>query len=151
MYIRVVNNTPSVFTAKMLRDAYPNTSFPRNPPDEVLAQYSVFPVTFMPDPPYDEATERLVSGTPVEVNGVWQQTAVVQPLSPEEVAAKAEDVANEEDKEALKSDGQVAALLKARPGQINAYVDNNVSNMAEAKEVMKILARAVSVLAQRVI
>lgn len=145
MYIRVVNNEPVVFTAKMLRGAYPNISFPRNPPDEVLAQYGVFPVTFMPDPPYDEATEQLVPGTPVEVNGVWQQTAVVEALSPEVVAEKAADADAVADRTALKQDAQVMALLKARPAQIDSYIENNVSNLTEAKEVLKIIARAVAV------
>jgi hypothetical protein len=49
---------------------------------------------------------------------------------------------------AIKQDAQVLALLKSRPDQINTYMDNNFTDVASAREIQKIIARAVAVLAQ---
>lgn len=55
------------------------------------------------------------------------------------------------DQQALKDDSQVRALLRARPAQIDSYIDNNVTDLASAKAVLKILGRAVAVLGARII
>ena len=149
MYVKVTNGVPTPITKRAVKAANPNVSFPSEISDELLAAYGIHPVVSLPDPSFNPLTERLVKGTPVNNGGTWEVTQVVEALSPEEVARLAKEAEQEEDKNALKTDAEVVALLKARPTAINNYINNNVSNLAEAKNVLKILARAVAVLAQR--
>jgi len=47
------------------------------------------------------------------------------------------------------ADQQVRNMLKSTPAEIETYIDTNVTDMASAKEVMKVLAKALSALAKR--
>lgn len=152
MYAKIIDGVVQKFpyTLADARAEYPNVSFPRNINDiseETLNSRDIYSVARLPTPSFNPATEKLVEGVPTLNGSVWEVQQVVVPLTAEELAARTQ----QEDTEALKADNQVTALLKARPAQINNYIDANVTNLAEAKAVLKILARAVSVLAQRTI
>jgi hypothetical protein len=54
----------------------PNTSFPSNPTEELLAGFNVVSVISTPHPSFDY-TKNVVEGTPKFVNGAWKQTWVV--------------------------------------------------------------------------
>jgi len=64
------------------------------------------------------------------------------------IAKRAQEAADKQDRLALIGDPMAEALFKARPGEINAYIENNVKDLASAKDTIKILARAVSILAK---
>jgi len=68
----------------------------------------------------------------------------------EEAATTAHRTAYQQNLAALKDNQQARQLLKATPEQIDSYIDTNVTNLASAKEVLKMLAKAVSVLAHEV-
>jgi hypothetical protein len=148
MYVHVSEGVPTRVTLQYLRENHPNVSFPKEVPGFTLAEYNVFPVVQQPDPVYDPNTQRLIDGTPVEVAGVWQVTSVAESLPAEEIARRAAQNQASADKAVLKGDAQVAALLKARPNQIDNYIETNVTNLSSAKDVLKILARAVAVLSE---
>ena len=147
MYAKVTGSTVDKFpyTIRDLKSDNPNVSFTTATTLDDVAAYGVVQVTRNADPAYDPATEKLVEGTPVESAGSWSVTRVVTPMTQEEQDAYADRVAKEEDTAAIKVDPQVTALLKARPAQINSYIDAQVTDMASAKEVLKVLARALAV------
>ena len=140
------------YTLQDARQEYPNVSFPANInviPEDSLNTHDIFSVTQKPDPAFSPDTQRLVQGTPVYANGVYEVTRVVEALSQAEIDDIAVQKSLEEDSAALKADAQVTSLLGARPNQINTYIENNVTNLAQAKDVLKILARALAVVGHR--
>lgn len=53
------------------------------------------------------------------------------------------------DMDAIKTDAQVRQLITARPQWIENYIDNNVTNLESAKDVLKILVKAISAIGKR--
>lgn len=74
------------YGADVLRRDNPQTSFPKNPTDELLATFNVFPVNPTEQPEFDPMTQRVEEGTPVLQAGEWVQVWNVTPLSAEEIA-----------------------------------------------------------------
>lgn len=134
------------YTLRDARADYPMVSFPKDIsviPEDTLNVHGIYSVTQQPDPSFNPSTHKLVQGTPVNSGGSWVVTREVVPLS----ASELEDVDYKADLSTLKNDFQVLALLKSRPNVIDNYIDNNVTDLASAKNVLKILARAVAVVA----
>ena len=69
----------------------PQTSFPKNPTDELLASYNVFPVTQTDRPTYDSATHRIEEGVPALLAGSWTQVWNVIALTADEIAQQQAD------------------------------------------------------------
>jgi hypothetical protein len=92
MYVLAPNQTVETFPYSIgaLRRDNPNTSFPRNPSDATLAEWSVFPVVEQEPPSYNPATQNLNQVNPTLINGVWTQTWQVTEASPEEIASRTE-------------------------------------------------------------
>jgi len=67
------------------------------------------------------------------------------PPSPEELEAQAEA----EQKTQTKADVMFANIINATPAQIDTYIQNNVTDLASAKNVLKLLTKIVVVLASR--
>jgi hypothetical protein len=88
MHILAPNGTAEKYPYSIgqLRKDNPQTSFPKNPSDAMLASYSVFPVVSTERPTYDPITQGLRELTPVLTNGIWTQSWQVYALSAEEVA-----------------------------------------------------------------
>jgi hypothetical protein len=82
MHIKVTNNQPETYTIGQLRRDNPQVSFPKNIPDSVLSEYSVYSVVATWPPEGDVVTE----GTPELNNGQWVQTWVSRDYTEEEVA-----------------------------------------------------------------
>jgi len=149
LYAKVVNGVVEAFpyTAGDLRVENPNVSFPSDITATDVSAFNVVRVTRLADPTFNPRLENLVEGTPVLNVGVWEVRRVVVPASAEEIADRTKAAELAEDKVALKADAQVLALLTARPAAINNYIETNVTNLAQAKDVLKILARAIAVVA----
>lgn len=73
-----------------LRKDNPNTSFPRRPSDEMLAEWSVYVVARADRPEVDPITQSLTEDTPVFVGGQWVQTWVVADATAEEIQQRKE-------------------------------------------------------------
>lgn len=149
MYAKIVNNIVEAFPYDFsrLKEDHPNVSFPSNVsviPEATINSYNVYSVTQQPDPSFDNLTQKLVQGVPVLNGSNWVVTRVATALT----TAELKKVENNQDAVNLKGDSQVLALLRARPAQINSYIETNVANLAQAKDVLKILARALAVVAQ---
>ena len=72
-YIRLINGVPESYSVLQLRRDNPQTSFPKDPTDELLAEWGVYPLTVLPRPPIDECTQYLKPSEPYPVDGRWQQ------------------------------------------------------------------------------
>jgi hypothetical protein len=117
MHIKLTNGIPEKYTIGQLRRDNPQVSFPKNPTDELLASYNVFPLTPADQPAYDQATHRIEEGTPVLVDGAWTQAWDVIALTAEEISEKdAESKAN--------NASQAKALLLETDWCENASVRN---------------------------
>lgn len=71
MYLKLTNGQPEKYTIGQLRRDNPNTSFPKNIPDERLAEYDVYPYTRPKPDDYDSLVWRLIDDDFVNVNGAW--------------------------------------------------------------------------------
>lgn len=82
MHVKLTNGQPSQFpyTVGQLRRDNPQTSFPKQVPDSVLAAYDVYPVQAVPAPAVDSKTHRVVQSV-AQSGGGWTQTWTVQELS----------------------------------------------------------------------
>jgi hypothetical protein len=97
MYVLSPNQTVETFPYSIgdLRRDNPNTSFPRNPSEEMLAGWSVFPVIEQEPPSFNPATQNLNQVNPILVDGEWLQAWEVTDFSSEEIAERTEAKAAE--------------------------------------------------------
>ena len=90
MYVLAPNQTVETFPYSIgdLRRDNPSVSFPRNPSDELLASWNVFPVVDVTAPAYDLATENCNQVNPTLENGEWMMTWAVTTASSSEIAER---------------------------------------------------------------
>ena len=83
MHLKLTNGNPAKYTLGQLRRDNPNTSFPKQIPDELLASYEVYPYTRPSAPEYDRLSSRVIDGNfEQDAVGNWSLPHVVeqQPL-----------------------------------------------------------------------
>jgi hypothetical protein len=80
MHIKITNGTPTTYSIGQLRRDNPQVSFPKNPPDELLAEYGVFPVKELARPDHDTRTHYLKQSEFYQVEGRWQVHYVPEQL-----------------------------------------------------------------------
>jgi len=78
MHLKLTNGAPAKYTLGQLRRDNPQTSFPKQIPDEMLASYDVYPYTRPIAPEYDSLTHRLVDGAFEQDSGAWVLPYVVE-------------------------------------------------------------------------
>lgn len=78
MHLKLTNGTPATYTLGQLRRDNPNTSFPKQIPDDLLASYDVYPYTRPAAPEYDSLTREIIDGSFEQVSGQWSLPYVVQ-------------------------------------------------------------------------
>ena len=90
MYVLAPNQTVEIYPYSIgdLRRDNPNTSYPRNPSDAVLASWNVFPVTDEPTPAYNPATQNCNQVNPTLIDGKWVMTWAVTPATPEQITER---------------------------------------------------------------
>jgi hypothetical protein len=84
MHIKLTNGNPKKYTIGQLRRDNPQVSFPKSIPNEVLAEFDVYPLSATEEPAYDPTTEKVVEVAPVKQGDVWVQVWDIAPLTPEE-------------------------------------------------------------------
>lgn len=90
MYAIIINGVVETYPysiGQLLRDN-PQTSFPKNPTDSLLAEYNVLPVQRTDYPAYDLITQNLTEQTPVLAGNVWVQDWLVSPATEEQVSQR---------------------------------------------------------------
>jgi hypothetical protein len=80
MYINIKTNQYP-FPPDQLRAENPNVSFHSVMGDDLLADYSVFPVRQTDAPSFDALTHKAVEAAPIQVGGEWVQQWAVEALS----------------------------------------------------------------------
>jgi hypothetical protein len=70
------------------------------------------------------------------------------PPSQEELDARAEETTRRGIINELRVDAAISALRNRTPAQVDAWIDANVTTLAEARTVLKILARILAILAR---
>jgi hypothetical protein len=138
MYLRIIDSNPVEYNLARLRKAYPNTSFPKEPPLDLLASYDIYPYTVDPAPSFDSLTEGLEAYFE-EDQGVWYRRWNVVPLTL--------DAEQQENVDTLK-DAAISAIITSTNAQIDTYIDNNVTSLAEAQTFLKKLTKVVRMLAK---
>lgn len=86
MYIKLTSSTAENYSLEQLRHDNPQTSFPKNIPDTLLAEYEVFPLTILPSPEIDKNTQFLRLSEFYQVDGKWQQHYVPENLPEAQVS-----------------------------------------------------------------
>jgi hypothetical protein len=108
MFIKITNDGLKKYTIGQLRQDNPNVSFPKEIPLETLAEYNVYPCTLAETPDYNNATQYITKGIPVEVNGAWIQPYDVHDYTAEELEGRelqeAKEVRRERNKLLKESD-----------------------------------------------
>ena len=85
MYIKLTNGQPETYSIGQLRRDNPQVSFPKNIPDDTLAEYGVYPVT-PSEPPEHTATEVVEDAGYLQLaDGTWKQAWRVRPMNEQEL------------------------------------------------------------------
>ena len=80
MYVKVTNEVATKYSLRSLKRDNPNTSFPKDPSDVLLALYDMYPLVEGSIPTTD-----IVETGPIElIDGVWTQTYTGRDYTPEE-------------------------------------------------------------------
>jgi len=90
MYVKVTNGAVDQYpyTVGDLRRDNPNTSFPKRPSDDLLADWGVYPVTINDTPSIDERTQTFaIEAAPTLSDGAWSIGYTVSSKAADEVAA----------------------------------------------------------------
>jgi hypothetical protein len=107
MHVLAPNQTVEKYpyTIGQLRRDNPNTSFPKRPSDEMLAEWDIYLVARTAQPAHDPVTQNAEEVQPKLIKGQWVQAWEIQPATAE----------------------QIEERLQARRGQINAERDRRLS------------------------
>ena len=79
MHLKLTNGVPAKYTLGQFRRDNPNTSFPKQIPDEMLASYDVYRYTVQ-DVDYDPMTQTKFEGDFSQVDGQWVLSMVAENL-----------------------------------------------------------------------
>lgn len=86
MYTKVTDGNATHYSIYQLQLDNPQTSFPEQMTDELLSQFSVYPLKTLPQPAFNPKTHYLAQSQIYEVEGKWQCHYETKPL-PESQAA----------------------------------------------------------------
>jgi hypothetical protein len=85
MYILVRQGIAYPYSEAQLKEDNPNTSFPKELSEELLATYSVYVCTDEEPPEYDSSIETIQLGEPVLINGSWVRQWTIVPIPVEDL------------------------------------------------------------------
>jgi len=96
MYVKITNGNVEQFpyTLGHLRRDNRNVSFPKQVTSEILAEYGVYPVTFLAKPDRDPLVQNLVQSQPSLSNGSWQVSYTVENMAQSDAEANVRDKRN---------------------------------------------------------
>jgi len=96
MYVKITNGSVEQFpyTLGHLRRDNRNVSFPKQVTSEILAEYDVYPVTFLAKPDHDPLVQNLVQSQPSLSNGSWQVSYTVENMEQSDAEANVRDKRN---------------------------------------------------------
>ena len=123
MYAKISNGAVDQFpyTVGNLRRDNPNTSFPKHPSNDLLAEWDVYPVTLQDQPSFDERTQTITEATtPVLSDGNWIITWSVNDKTAAEIQDYDDKVADD-----------ARAIRNQRLAETDFYALSDVTMSAE--------------------
>lgn len=95
MFVKVTNGEAVEYTIGQLRRDNPKTSFPRQIPNELLAEFDVYPCYIEATPEYDNLTHVAQDGDIEQTeNGNWIKKVIIVELDENSVAEKIREKRN---------------------------------------------------------
>lgn len=91
MYIKINAGVPEAYSVSQLRADNPQTSFPAQMTDELLAEWNVFPVVPSEPPICGEKEIVEETGFLQLADGSWKQAWLVRPMTAQELEALARE------------------------------------------------------------
>ena len=88
--VKIENGVPTQYSYSKLKKDNPNTSFPKEPTDALLASYNVKTYTAETRPDVDSDLKNVTKGSFTQVGGEWVQGWSVQDITPTNDMVKAE-------------------------------------------------------------
>ena len=146
--MKIIKDNSGVAEASSLSQIkadFPNVSFRSGLPDSQINPLGYYRVQPTAPPIYDPAIEKIALGPPIKNGVIWEESWVIVALT----AGELEVLSDRADTEAIKLDPLVKALITATPTGIENYISTNVTDLATAKDVLTILAKAISALGKR--
>lgn len=110
MYVKVTNGVVEKYPYSIgeLRKDNPTVSFPKNPGNDLLAEWNVFPVQPQNPPAFNQANQNCDRVNPTLQNGVWVETWSVTAASNDEINRRTAEmsiqVRAQRDSELMRSD-----------------------------------------------
>ena len=86
MYIKLTDGVAERYTLRQLSKDHPNTSFPKEPTDNLLTEWGVYPYTRADEPLYDAATQVCEQTGYAAVSGIYSEVYVVRDQTADELA-----------------------------------------------------------------
>lgn len=119
--LKIIDNQITYpYSVGQLRRDNPQVSFPREIPDERLADWGVHRVAKVAQPVYDPETQTVEEGQPVLVEGIWTQVWNVRELTSEELKSRVPaSITKRQARQELIQAGLIGAIESA----INAIPD----------------------------
>jgi hypothetical protein len=138
---------PYPYTLHDLHADHPGTSFPKGVwPADAAETFNVVDVAET-TPPTPTATQSVTKALPALIASVWTQQWTVRDWTAQEIADHAAAVAEAARLDAIDAavdgDSAIAQILDATNAQIDTYVDQNVTNLAQARTYLKRLTKLV--------
>lgn len=94
MHVKVTNGVPTSYTIGQLRRDNPNTSFPKQISDSILADHDVYKVVMESVSEFDGNHYEVQNGSIELVNGDWVQRRTVVKRNADDVANNVRDKRN---------------------------------------------------------
>ena len=134
MYVKVINGNPTDYTIRELKQENPNTSFPSEISDELLAGFGVYRVYIPTAPDFDYDTQaRDRTTAPTLIGDRWEHSWTVRDLTAEELSQR-----DQEKRARLIVTPRQARLELAKRGQL-ANIDTIIASLpADQQEVVQI-------------
>lgn len=90
MYIKLTDGVPVSYSIEQLHRDNPQVSFPKSPPDTLLAEYDIYPVTATSAPEHTETEVVEDDGYLQLADDSWVQAWRVRPMSEQELETLAQ-------------------------------------------------------------
>lgn len=130
-----------------IRAAFRDVSFPEDMGPVDLSEFGIRPVVPVDRPAFDPITQRVDELSPANVAGVWTQQWSVVALDAATIAANQAAAVERERVEAIEgtiaADSTVAQLKAMTNAEFDTWWAANVTNAAQAINVLKRVARIV--------
>lgn len=136
------------YTLSMFKADYPKVSPPNNM--QALTNWGVVVVAEVAQPaPSDPMAFKVVEATPTNIGGTWTQTWTEVALTQAEIDARQEAAEDAALLASAKADNFIQQFVQYDAAQVQNYIENNVTDFASAKAVIKKLALICLVLSKR--